>query len=247
MRKYYRKNIVRKIVEVIVVAALAAGLTACEKTQKEYEEQALCMLEEKYKEEFTMHEYCSLDYLEGYYTVICYPKEVPQLLFKVKTACDGSYIEDEYISAVICHKAEQKIDENLMFMEGYLLEKVIPVSRLVDSSHADMSVEEFMSLKPKNRFAVYLMYCPEQKNAEKLYAEIQKTFQGLECVSGNIQLYIMQEEELKEMQGYFAGTEDLDYRFEKMTEHTERITIPFEYGKIQMPEEEFVQKAGNLI
>lgn len=247
MRKRYWKNIVKKIVGVIVMTALAVDLTACGKNQKEYEKQALCMLEEKYKEEFIVHEYCSLEYLEGYFTVICYPEEKPWILFKAKTACDGSYIEDEYISAVICHKTEQKINENLAYMEGYLLEKVIPVSRMIDSDRADMSVEDFMLLKPKNRFAVYLMYCPKQKCAEKTYAEIQKTFQGLECISGNIQLYIMQEKDLKEMQGYFAETEELNYQFEEMTEHIEKIIIPFEHGKIQMPKEEFVQKARNLV
>jgi len=209
--------------------------------------QALTMLEEKYGEEFAVEKYEGTEHLEGFFRITCYPKESPQLLFDSEIACDGSYIEDDYVSVKVCHKAEQKIEQNLERMDGYLLVKVVPVSRNVNSDNADMSVEEFVELKTKNRFAVYLMYCPQRKNAEKTYTEIEKTFDGLSSMSGNIQLYVMQEEELKKMQKYLSGVTELDDTFQDMTEDVERITIPFQNGQIQISEVDFTEKAGERL
>ncbi|MCB6415397.1 hypothetical protein LI221_10035 [Faecalimonas umbilicata] len=241
------KRINKEVKGVILLAAVMTEVAACGMTQKEYETQALTMLEEKYGEEFAVQEYCGMEFLDGYFTVKCYPRENPDVIFEAKTACDGGYIQDEYVAALVCRKAEQRIDDNLAHLEGYLLEKALPVSREVDSVDTNMSVEEFMELKSKNRFAVYLMYCPQERNIEKVYAELQKTFYGLECMSGNIQLYIMQEEELREMQEYFAETAEFGREFGEMTEKTERITIPFKNGTIMMSEEDFKAKARGLI
>lgn len=230
-----------------MVAIMTAELTACQKTQGECEKQTLALLEEKYNEEFVVEKYCGQEYLEGYYTTICYPQKAPDILFEVKTAFDGGEIQDAYVSASVCRKAEEQIDSNLEHLDGYLLEKVVPVSRNVDSENADMSMDEFMTLKSKNRFAVYLMYCPQEKNVVKVYREIQDTFVGLECMSGNIQFYILQEEELKEVQAYLAETAEPDYEFEEMTRDMKRITIPFNNGVITMPEENFAEKAGGLV
>ena len=229
------------------MASIVTGTVACGKNQKECEKQALEMLETKYGEKFVVQEYLGQESLEGYFKVSCYPEMDMHILFEAKVACDSSYIEDGYISAVICDKVENQIDENLEHLEGYLVEKVVPVSRSVDSNNPDMDVEEFMALKTKNRFAVYLMYCPQEKDVSKVYKEIQKTFQRLECLSGNIQLYIMQEEALKEVQEYFAETIEPESGFEKITEGAKRITIPFKAGVIQMSEEEFTKEAGGMV
>lgn len=232
---------------VIVMAVMAAELAACEMKQSGYEERALNMLEEKYEEKFTIWQYTGQEFSRGYFTVICSAKEAQDILFEARVANDGSYMEDEYVSAVVCNKAERQIDENLEYMGGYLLEKVVPVSRSLDSADADMSVEEFMTRKPGNRFAVYLMYCPQEKGADRVYAELQKAFRGLDCMSGNIQLYVMQEEELKEMQGYLAEMTEPDLGFEERTEGKKRITIPFEKGVLLMSDKEFTEEAGGIL
>ncbi|MEZ3487912.1 MAG: hypothetical protein K1W22_15360 [Lachnospiraceae bacterium] len=237
----------QKIIKGVVVMAMAAELAACKMDQSGYEERALHMLEEKYDEKFTIWQYAGREFTRGYFTVICSPEEAQDILFETRVANDGSYIEDDYVSAVVCDQAERQIDENLEYMEGYLLEKVVPVSKSLDSADADMSVEEFMSLKPGNRFAVYLMYCPQERGADKAYKELQKAFSGLDCMSGNIQLYVMQEEELKEMQGYLAEMTEPDSGFEERTEGKKRITIPFEKGILQMSDREFAEEAGGVL
>lgn len=202
------------------------------KIQKDYEQQVLLMLEEKYGEEFILQEYCGMEFVRGYYTVICYPSRNPNVVFAAKAACDGSYIEDAYVSAAVCRKVEQQIEENLHGLEGCLVIKALPVSKTVESTNADMSMKEFMSLKMKNRFVVYLMYCPQVKNAEKVYGELSKTFRGLESMSGNIQLYLTEEEKLKELQEYFQMAAEPGYEFDEMTEGTPLYEVKDEFAEL---------------
>lgn len=229
------------------MAVTAAALTACSTSQKEYEEQMCSMLEEKYGEEFTIAEYLGLERMENRYEAVCYSQKHPEILFEAQAAADGSYIVDEYISARVCRKIEEKMLDNMDSLTGYIELSVHPVSKTIDSTDAEMSVENFVEITEGNRFAVYMHYCPVEKNAEKVYQSLENAFEGLEELDGNIQLYPVDEETLKAVADYLSENANLYYEHDELLKDVERISIPFEKGKLQIQEQEFLREAGDRL
>lgn len=225
----------------------AAELTACVPNKKKQEAQAVQMLNEKYQEEFEIERYLGGESMSGNYEVLAYSTEYPDILFEARAARDGSFLSDEYIASRVCRLAENQIEKNLGGLAGYLQVKVQAVSKSIDSVQADMSIQEFMSIKTKNRFAVYLVYHPAEGDIKRIYEALANTFTGLECMSGNIQLYLTNEKILKQVQDYLSETAKVDYEFDEALEHTEPVTIPFEHGVIQVSETEFREMAGDRL
>ena len=110
-----------------------------------------------------------------------------------------------------------------------------------------MSIQEFMSLKAENKFAVYLIYSPVQMDPQKVYQTLTGMFTGLECMSGSIQLYVTSEKILQQTQIYLEQTAKVDYEFDEALEFTEPITVPFENGRIRLTENEFIEMAGDRL
>lgn len=251
----HRKAEVRKVMKmlksiiagVVVMSIAAVDLTACVPNRKEQEAQAVQMLNEKYHEEFEIEKYLGQESMSDYYEVLAFSTEHPDILFEAKAAVDGSFITDEYVSSRVCRAAEEQIERNLGGLTGYLQVKVQAVSKSIDSVQADMSMQDFMSIKTKNRFAVYLIYYPAEKNIAQAYQALANTFAGLECMSGNLKLYITNEKVLKQVQAYLTETAKVDYEFDEVLEHTEPVTLPFENGVIQVSETQFREMAGDYL
>lgn len=241
------KKILKIIVGVLLMSITAAELMACVPNRTEYEELSVRLLQEKYDEEFEIAKYLGRQSMNEYFQVVAFSKDYPELLFEAKVACDGSYVMDEYVASRVCHLAGERIEHNVGALPGYMQIKVEAVSKSIDSDKADMSVQEFMSVKTKNRFAVYLIYCPSGKDSEKTYQAIVSAFSGLECMSGNIQFYLTDEKILKQAQEYLSETTNIDYEFTEALEQTEPIEIPFEKGVVQLSEPDFIELAGDRL
>lgn len=229
------------------MTAVGMNLSACIVNSKEYEEQACSLLEEKYGGQFEVVQYYGKEQLEDFYEVLAVSEDYPDILFEAKAACDGSYLSDEYVSARVCRKIEEKLEQNLSILPGYMLIKVQAISKTIDSADADMSVQEFVSIKEKDRFVVYLHYVPEEKDAGRVYNVFENAFSGLECLNGTMQLYITEEKTLKQIQEYFGEHAKTDNEYKEMTDGIDRVTIPFDLGVIQMTESEFIMEAGGRL
>lgn len=240
-------RIYKMILGGMIVAAAMTGITACMPGEKEYRKQALELLKEKYAEEFSVEQYMGREWVNDYYEVMAYPDENPELLFEAKVACDGSYIADEYISARVCRDTEEKILENLSGMKGYIQLKAWPTLKTVQTDMTAMDLGEFLTASPGNQFSVYLYYCPVEKNTEETYKVIQKAFTGLECMKGKLRLYIVEEEQLRQIQAYFSDNAKIYQEHEDILKECKCISIPFCDGKIDMMMEEFIEKAGGRV
>ena len=214
---------------------------------KEYEKQACRLLEEKYGESFEILHYGGWDWMSDSYKVVAYALEYPDILFEAEIKTDGTSMYDEYICARVCRKIEDLIETNIEDLPGYIQLKVLPLFKRVQSVDADMSVEEFFEQNQKNRYAVYLGYSPQIKDVKAVYGQIAGAFENLEFMSGNIQLYLMEEDKLKEMQTYLEENAKIYYAFEELMEEATNIVIPFEKGKIQITEEKFEEEAGDKV
>lgn len=227
--------------------AVAANLKTYIPDQYKYEKQACRLLEKKYHQEFQIFQYEGKEWTANYYKVIAYSEEYPDILFEAQIKDDGSEIYDEYICARVCRKIETQMEEYLEGLQGYIQLKVLPLVKGIDSTDADMSIEEFMDADKKNRFAVYLCYCPQIKNIKNVYKSLYNVFQQLDYMSGNIQLYVTDEKTLKEVQNYFDENAKIYYEYEAILEDADHIVIPFEQGTIQLSEQEFERRVGEIL
>lgn len=241
------KKLLKIIMGVLLVSITASELMACVTNRAGYEELAIQMLQEKYAEEFEIERYVGRQSMKEYFRVVAFSKKYPEVLFEAEVACDGSYVMDEYVASRVCHLAEEQIEHNLGVLQGYVQIKVVAVSKSIDSNNADMSIQEFMAIKTKNRFAVYLIFSPSGKETNKIYQGLSSALFGLECVSGNVQLYVTDEKILKKAHKYLSENANIEYEFTEVLEHIKPIEIPFENGVIQLSESEFKERAGDKL
>lgn len=222
----------------------ALNITACAPDRQEYEEQACRLLEEKYGEEFEVYDYLGSDHIKNSYKITAFSREYPEILFEAEAAEDGSSLSDQYVASRVCRKIEEQVSGNIAALPGYFQIKVQAVSMSIDSADADMSPEEFASLKTNNQFGIYLHYCPVQEEWEKTWQVIEKAVYGMEYLRGSIFLYIVEEDTLKKIQNYLDENAELYYEYDQIVENVSEIPIPFENGVVQMSENEFLEMAG---
>ncbi len=216
----------------VILMTVSIDLTGCIDNRQEYEEQACQLLEEKYRESFEIVEYYGRDRIEDTYALLAVSQSYPDLLFDATVACDGSYIIDQYVTARVCNQIEEQMTENLSIMPGYTLIKARAVSKTIDSTDADMTIEEFMAIKTKNKFTITLHYCPEDEMVD-VRSELEKAFRGLECLSGYLDIYIVDEALLRQVQTYLGENARMDYGYEKLLESVEKTRLSFNRGRIE--------------
>lgn len=212
------------------------GVMGCN-GEKSQEEMAISLLNSKYNDYFEIENIQSQNYLEKYYTVVAYQIDNPDMLFTAQVDADGAGISDNYVSKKLCERLSDKIAQNLDELQGihYIFcEPMIEVTVLDD---VNITVEEYMKLSPKNQFVIYLNYSPEAATAEQTYIALQNILKGAECVSGQIQLYIMEEDMLKNVQDYVENNAALYDEYDDMVEQYLAGILDVENGKLINTEE----------
>lgn len=237
----------RKMMIGVIIMAAAMVFSGCGMNQDGYKEQAARLLNEKYDEVFVIDKYLGQEHMNDYYEVQAYSENYPAVLFEAKAAKDGSTISDEYVAARVCYTIEKQIQSNIESLPGYMQIDVHAVSNSIDSSDADMTPKQFAELKTKNKYVVYIHYCPQEYDADRVYEVILNTMNGLDYLSGRIRFYIVEEEVLSQVQNYLEEYANLYYDYEELLGDSVCIEIPFENGSVNMAKEEFVKKAGGQL
>lgn len=231
------------------MTAVVTNITGCRlMSNKERMEKAKVLLEEKYQEEFEILEYQGIiNIAEEEYKVMAAAKNSPDILFEAKASGKESYLSDEYITAKVCRLMEEQMLRNLGSMKGYLKIKIQAVSKTITSSDSKMSIQEYMTLKPSNLYAVYLHYYPLDVDGKVIYENMQKAFVGMGNMSGAIELYIVDEDKLKEIASYLKECAILDEQYKELLSGVIAIRIPFKNGNIQLTEEELVKEIADRL
>lgn len=243
MRKEIHK-IYKKIVGGIMIMAAAVNLASCAPGRQENEEIVCKMLEEKYGQEFEIAEYYGLDRMNDSISVLAFDKEQPEILFEAEAARDESYLNDEYVAACVYRKIESIVENNIQDIPGYVVVKARSGSKATDSEEFDMSIETFCSMKEGERFVIYLFYTPKEGVSEETYNALKNIVNGLPTLSGNIQLFVVEEKVLKKIQNYWEENANFYYELEEILGDTKNIEIPFQGEKISITQEEFESRAG---
>ena len=202
------------------------------------------LLEEKYGEEFIVTKYLGSPFMTGYFEVEAYPRCNPELLFKAAVDVDGKEVEDQYVSKSICYNTADLIEQNLNGLRGSYFISIIPIAKNTILSNPQASMEDFVKANDKNRFSVYFFYCPDEQVDKETYASVCEMFKGLECMSGNIPMYVVEEKLLNQVEDYAGENRAFFNDFKLMTKPFHKGYIPFENGKVTMSEAEFLEMAG---
>lgn len=226
------------ILKAALIACCAVSLAGC---GQERNKDRLCgKLEERYGEEFRIVDY--YDYDLGFssgdgpsVSAMLSPKENPEVMFEAKLRLGNESLYDEYVAACVFRKMENRIEENLSMLPVRHFVRVRTGNKYVEPADPDMSIEEYCSLlenEVTGRFAVYL-YVDREAAAEEVLPELEKTFNGLEMMEGNLLLQMLDNETYKEVEAYWAVNCNSYYGVDDILLGHEPTVIPFGNGKLE--------------
>ncbi len=222
------------------------SVTGCNKT-KSQEALAIELLNAKYNDQFLIEEIQSQNFLEKYYTVIAYQKDDTNVLFKAQVDFDGENISDNYVSKKLCERLSDKIARNLNELPGIFYIFCEPMVEVTVLKDVNITIEEYMKISPKNRFVIYLNYSPENALSGDVYSALSNLLKDVEGVSGQVQLYIMEEEMLKDVQDYVENHDALYDDYEDMVEQYLAGILEVENGKLTATKDEVERILGNKL
>lgn len=212
-----------------------------------HEERAVQLLNAKYGDSFEIEECQSRNSFGEYYTVIAYQEKNPDMLFKAQIDFDGKKISDNYVSKILCRKVSDQIAGNLDGLKGIYYIYSEPMIELTMLDNTDITLEEYMEISPLNKFIVYLNYCSGEDDADDMLRVLQGAFKDLECLSGQIQLYIVDENMLMQIQDYMENNDTLYDEYESAMEQYLAGIIKVEKGKISIEKEEIDEILENRL
>ena len=212
-----------------------------------YEELAVELLNKKYDDFFEVERVQSHSYFRGYYTVIAYKKENPDLLFRAYVDSDGAGISDNYIAKWVCHQIADRVAQNLDALSGIYYISADTVMDIAALNNTNITIEEFVKEYPKTKYMIHVHFCPEETTAEEVYRGFGNAFHDLESITGKIYLYIVDETMLAKVQEYTETYDKYYDDYKTMMENYSVGLIEFENGKIKTTKEEFIKMLENRV
>lgn len=209
------------------LAVTAAMLAGCSGERKEHLAQKL--LEEKYRERFSVSVNENQELGSGHYTAKAYSVQYPDMPFSVSVDNNGKNFSDNYVARRVCSKIEEQVYSNIHAANGKLfvhVEVMVPGHGLNDP---DMTVSDFVSVNPDNRFSLYIF----SASTERLAGNLQNILSSLENLpGGTIYIYSTPESTVAEMQKYCKETGTPVSEHIKLKDDCVYVEIPFAHGKI---------------
>ncbi len=210
-----------------------------------YEEMAEQELEERYHMPFEVDNIQEQNIFDGYYTVIAYQKEDPKTLFRATINADGSGESDNYVCKLVCQQITDRIARNLDALNGTYYIYTTPLIDSVGLTDVGMTVEQYMDRFPMDIFHIYLNYCPDQMDVDEFYKGLSNMFKGLDGLSGNIYLYMVKENTIRDIQAYLEENDKMYDEYKAIVDPYYVGSIPFEKGKIKLTVSEIKDMVGN--
>lgn len=231
---------VRKIIEIIVIGVMIMSTIGCD-VLVSHEEQAVRLLNEKYKDSFVIEEVQSQSFSGGYYTVIAYQEDNADVLFRADVNSDGTGLSDNYVAKQLCWDMADQVARNLNDLEGtyYIYIELMFEPDML--SKPGITLKEFMRETPNNRFTINVNYAPDGTNPEAVYAGLSNILNEMESITGKIHLYLMDESNIAHVQEYMETHDRCYDEFEDWAELYSAGIIDFEDGKIVTTKEEIIK------
>lgn len=233
------KSIYRKL----VIAFLALSLSGCSGVPQ-YEKLAELKLSERYDIQFKVDKVLEVNKYDGYFSVIAHPINDSDIVFKATINNDGSGESDNYVCKLVCRQISEQILRKLSSLNGFTYVYTTPLIDSVGLSDTNMTIEQYVNRYPDEVFHVYLNYSPSELDVDTLYSSILNMFEGVEAVNGEIYLYLVKDNTIRDIRSYFKTNDRLYDDYKSMVEPYYVMTIPFENGNISMTGSEFKSMLG---
>jgi len=232
-----------------VVISCFAG--ACGSSDNYRKQRAKRLLEAKYNRTFEVVKllpvYGPLFDPPKHYDVTAYDTNLPKMVFKASIDTEDDLFSDNYVDRMVCRKITQKLEENMDDLPAnhYIFSHTIGLQPFVDDP--EISIEEYLKQTYSDFIVVTEMYIvPEALDAGKLYNSLKKSYEGIECVNGNITVFILNQKQMDSIREYLDTNDNLYFEYSKLIEGTFSVFVPFDHGTIQMSEEEFKNSLEKL-
>ncbi len=242
---------VKKIISTIICTCMILAPTGCTSSQ-DRKELAKELLEVKYDEEFVINKDMGgghADMIEAFengfksdqYTVEAYSEDYPEILFDAVIFPGSSRVSDPYAAKRILYSTSRQIEDNLEDLDGECFVHIIPIVYDTDIDDPGSDIKDLVDNNDKNSYIVYLFYSPDDEVDKTAYCYISNMFQGLECMSGKISFYVVDDNILNKAKDYIEENKELYHEFHEMTVDYHIGYIEFEDGELNIDEADFLK------
>ena len=205
------------------------------------------LLQKKYNEEFVIYSmgkrYGTLT--GNTFTVMCSPKDNPNLKFNAEIDKDGSFMQDEYVSRKVSDLIEKDLTKTFSKNFKDFVIKVGAAGKTTDSNNSNMSIQEYFKLKNDTWFAIYIVIDKDNLkdvSDDTIYNSISDTVGSVPNLSGGLKVYVVTKGVLQKAITYFKDYANLDSSFDELVSNPEDISSGFENGVLKMKLDEFKLK-----
>ncbi len=248
LKKYISKTFKLGVIFMLLTSML--GLVGCSGKENKKPKEAKTaekMLKEKYNEEFVTYSVGGRwgTLTNSTFTVICSPKDDPDLKFKAEIDKDGGYILDEYVSRKVSAKVEESFTK---FFKDHFKDFVIKVdagTKTIDSNKSDMPIEEFLKINENAKFAIDIVINKDNLSgvsATDLYNAMNSMLKTIPELKGAIEIYLVTNDVLIKANNYVKEKASVDSEFDELLKGSNSIFSQFKDGSLNISVEEFKGK-----
>jgi hypothetical protein len=182
-------------------------------------------------------------FFKNYYIMEAYSKENPTIKFRACLSYDSgkANLSDTYNTRKLCNNIANTIIENINGSDtntGYYV-YVDTATETFGLDAEEMTLEEYMDKYTHEKFGVHIFVY--KKYANKVSKNIGNAFQGLDCISGNVIIYIVNNRRtLSNIEDYLENNALMYAEFTSAYYPVEYL--PYKDGEIQATDEE-IRKA----
>ncbi len=239
---------IKRIVRVIIMSMFTANIFGgCGVKPEEREQRAKELLERKYNKTFEISEIYPIAIGQVYYDVQAFAADMPELRFMASIDIKDDNFSDNYVNRLVCYRISQKIGENLDDLPAYYYIYSHSLGFQAPADDPEISIEDYSKLTSDFKVRTELYIVPEDLDAGKLYECLKKSYEGLECVNGNIMVYILDRGQMDSVREYIETNDDLYGTYEELTEDFFNVFVPFNHGTIEISEAEFSDAIGDKL
>lgn len=237
-----------KIILCLLTALIMSCFTsACGSSTEQCKQRAKELLEQKYNKSFEISKMYPMKYGQIYYDVQAFAADMPKLRFVASIDIEDDNFSDNYVNRLVCYRISQKIGENLDDLPAYYYIYSHSLGFQAPADDPEISIEDYSKLASDFKVRTELYIVPEDLDVGKLYECLKKSYEGLECVNGNIMVYILDRGQMDSVREYIEMNDDLYGTYEELTEDFFTVFVPFNNGTIEISEAEFSDAIGEKL
>ncbi|MBO5144282.1 MAG: hypothetical protein J6C19_01950 [Lachnospiraceae bacterium] len=229
----------KKLILLCMAGVMMMGTVGCAMTGA-YEKKAERRLEDRYGISFQVERVISRNIFDGYYEVLAYPEDDPDMLVRASVDFEGEGESDDYAIKLLCRKISDRVARKMDNLNGTYLINTVPALPVYGFFDTNMTIEQYMEKFPMDSFRICINYNPDELDVNALYRVLADAAADLDCLEYNsyICLHLVSGRDLAGIQQYLKE-HDKEYADYVWNEPCYLVgNFDFACGKFTMAESE---------